>query len=495
MPILTAILLGCSTFEMHAQQQNLPLNKQFFIPQEVIINQSDVVLHSSMQPLLQSKLKAVPLQKNYSADTSYFLSSIKKNRRPERSLLARKFLYEHLFVVDTNDFYLSLDPIFNFELGMDQAADTDEMLYKNMRGFMLRADLGKKVSFYSDFRENQAKFPDYVSQKVDRTSVALGQGRVKNLDDGSYDFAMASAYVSYSPSEYVNLQIGHSKHFIGNGYRSHFLSDEAFNYPYFRSATELFNSRLQYNNLYTSFQDLNRLDFKDREGMFERKMGNFIYLDYALSKDVYLGLFEGRIWPTIDSTGPLNLNPMAFNPLILVNSLIYGGDNASSGMMGLNFRWDVINSAQLYAQFALGLNEDKRSSFQIGTKLYPFKNFFVQAEYNSKSTDLSNLERASFKHYSENINFANSQLNNEIFLRTTYIYKRIIADLKLNIMDYNEMNAFFTDICAAYVLNPSTNLSVNIGAQFRNELKGNNAESQIFYLAIRTNLQNVYYNF
>src|SRR5690606_10942740 len=167
---------------------------------------------------------------------------------------------------------------------------------------------------------------------------------------------------------------------------------------------------------------------------------------------------------------------------------------ASSGMLGLNLRWDVINSAQLYAQLALATDKKEELSYQIGAKFYPFKNFFFQAEYNVNTSDFNLLERPAFQHYGESLNYGSRFVRSEVVLRTSYIHKRIVGDFKFNIMDNSKMKAFFMDICGGYVLNPSTNLSVNVGLQSRNAYE-NTEESRFFYLAIRTNLQNVYYDF
>lgn len=59
---------------------------------------------------------------------------------------------------------------------------------------------------------------------------------------------MASGYVSYSSNKHFNFQVGHGKHFVGDGYRSLLLSDNALNYPYARITSTF--GKLQYTNLY-----------------------------------------------------------------------------------------------------------------------------------------------------------------------------------------------------------------------------------------------------
>ena len=60
------------------------------------------------------------------------------------------------------------------------------------------------------------------------------QGAWKDFNETGKDYSSVSAYISYSPWSFLNIQAGHGKHFIGNGYRSLLLSDNAFNYPYLK---------------------------------------------------------------------------------------------------------------------------------------------------------------------------------------------------------------------------------------------------------------------
>ena len=66
---------------------------------------------------------------------------------------------------------------------------------------------------------------------------------------------MSSGYVTYRANKMFAVQVGHGKHFIGDGYRSLLLSDNTFNYPFLRIQTTF--GKVQYTNLYTEFMDIN----------------------------------------------------------------------------------------------------------------------------------------------------------------------------------------------------------------------------------------------
>ena len=55
------------------------------------------------------------------------------------------------------------------------------------------------------------------------------------LKDGLIDLYYSSGYINYNINSFFDIQLGHGKNFIGDGYRTMFISDNSFNYPYFES--------------------------------------------------------------------------------------------------------------------------------------------------------------------------------------------------------------------------------------------------------------------
>ena len=235
----------------------------------------------------------------------------KQTKDKSKSYISRKLKNESFIIVnDTADkFYLTIDPLFNLEAGADFADTTHEKLYRNTRGFLIRGDIGEKISFESSFYENQATYAKYIDEYIASTNnlfpqtnnsnynyaVIPGQGRSKTFRKNGYDYAMASGYISYSPNKIFNFQIGNGKHFVGDGYRSLLLSDNAFNYPYARITTTYKN--IQYTNLYTSFMNLTDGGVKtpaNTERLFQKKVGSFQLLSFNLFNHLQLGLLNAE---------------------------------------------------------------------------------------------------------------------------------------------------------------------------------------------------------
>ena len=489
---LSILFLLFLTVGANSQQLNIPLNQQFFNEYERHLLKSSISGHHSFKPLRvdqthnRQELKDVGLQV---LDLERHNSSY--------SLFRRKLMHEHLILIDTANVQISIDPILNLEIGQESGTLTSTNLYKNTRGFVVRSNIGKNFSFESSFRENQAILPQYIADRIESTKVAYGQGRVKKFKETAYDFSMSSAYVSFTPNKILNIRAGHGKHFIGDGQRSLLLSDLSFNYPYLRLQTSWFNDRLEYQNLYTSFQDLNRLPLANSsEALFERKRGSFHFLEYSVSENLNIGFFEGIIWPSLDSSGNIYVGANYWLPIIFVNTLIEGKSKKGNSLIGMNANMKFSSSILTYAQVALFDEELNQTDFQLGIKWFFHKNWMVQLEFNQSERDkVSN----NYTQYNESLTQPLIGMD-ELISTVQFRKDRWISNFMANYAADNESEVLYADLNQSYLMNPSTNLTLSIGIQFRDQqftsqsISGNN-ETVFLYVGLRTNLQNLYFNY
>lgn len=471
----------------------------------------------------------------------------------------KKINTESLIIVhDTADkFHLTIDPLFYFEGGKDMADSLGEKLYKNTRGFMVRGDIGRKFSFESSFYENQATYAQYIDNYIAGTSslfpqkpsypynVVPGQGRAKKFKTNGYDFAMASGYVSYSPVKMINLQVGHGKHFVGDGYRSLLLSDNAFNYPYARITTTYKN--IQYTNLYTSFMNLTAGGVNTPPGvperLFQKKVGSFQYLSVNLFHRLQLGLFQGMIWEAADSSNRQHTNFHTYDPIIGVSALAYGLHDENNVLLGSTLKLKVTKSIYLYGQYMLddaysqkGRGDiRKKYGYQFGFKyfdLFTIKNLHIQAEYNTVRPYAYAAENAyqSYTHYNqalahplganfyEAVGFINYKVR-DFFIEVKANYAVKGNDSLTNNFGGNifksdnsfpisqkleniettqglKTTVMYQDVHIGYLVNPATNLTITVGFTNRIEkTEMNSNTTQFVYLGIRTSLSNFYYDF
>ena len=193
------LLLNLPAAFIFSQQRNLPLNREWGL-------ESDKTTSTVFS---KTDLTHEIVYNNQSCFKPNLYSSDAFKKNTTISLFIRKLKKESLFIInDTADkFHLTIDPLFNFEYGKD-FDDSSKSFYKNTRGVLVRGDIGTKFSFESSFYENQATFVNYIRNYNNTSLIVPGQGRWKQFKNNGYDFAMASGYVSYSPNDHFNFQIG-----------------------------------------------------------------------------------------------------------------------------------------------------------------------------------------------------------------------------------------------------------------------------------------------
>jgi hypothetical protein len=503
-PYKKLLLLGIILlipFFAFVQNLNIPLNQSFNVELERQVLLSEEIVHSSFKPIL------VKDSKQEGAVNS--LLTLNTNK----SWVGKRLFYQHFITLDSANFKLTIDPLINFEGGFDNEFDsrTSANLYKNTRGFVARLQLGKKVAIESSFRENQAVLPFYLHERV-RTQraasgegVAFGQGRVKTFKENGYDFAMSSAYLSVSVNKHINIQAGHGKHFVGNGHRSLLLSDLAFNAPFLRINSNWFDGKLQYQNLFTLYQDLNRLTtITISEGLFERKQAATHYLEFSPNHKWSFGLFESTVFPSLDSSGNIPVGANFWVPVMFLNTLIEGQKKKGNSKVGVNISYKLARQVQLYGQAVL---QSSVLSIQLGTKIYLHKNVMLQVEYNQINAQSGvNL----FSHYNESLAHPIAGFDADEFLGIAQFQKnRWLSRVSANAILNSDVDVAYIDLRQSFIVNPSYNFTIHVGTQVRRAdisrsmiqieplIAGGGyvLNSNFIYVGLSTNLQNIYFNY
>jgi hypothetical protein len=495
--LILLALISLIGFTTRGQNQQIPLNYSYRLSLEKAMLNSEQNYHSSFLPLSQNQLG--DLENDLDSLVPIFDLSKQKDKRGWK----RKFFHEHLFILDSANYQLTLDPLFHFEYTSDEKSD--ETIYKNVRGFMLRLQLGDKIAVGSDFRENQARLPDYIAARTEASDVAYGQGRVKRLGPANYDFAMSSAYLSYQVIDRLNLTVGHGKHFIGQGYRSHLLSDLAFNYPYLRMNSSWWKGKINYQNLYALYQDLERVESETlAEELFERKFSAAHYLSFAIGEDLTVGLFENNIYPLIDSTGNRDIGVQPYLPLIFLNYFSDNKQEALASRLGLDLKYSPGKRTLLYAQLSSHDLSDGLLSYQIGAKYHALEDFRFGFEIN-ETKDVkaeptfipgpmqSTTSVYRYLHYNESLSLPYSALDyNELIVSAEYQKNRQIYEARAHFSGGDLIQNFYM-AQASYVVNPKMNSAVYLNLTYR-QLQGQDDRLWISF-GWRTHLQNLYFNY
>ncbi len=308
----------------------------------------------------------------------------------KKTWLGRKLFDEHLFPIVGPDYWISIDPVIDVRLGKDNL--TENYTFQNTRAIRVEGALGQKFSFSSTIAENYARFPAFLNRYawVNRPAVVPGYGLNKSEYLQYIDYPYAAGYMAYKPSKFFFFELGHGKHFIGEGYRSLLLSDNATNYPYFKVEATFWH--VKYTTMWTAYQDL-RPEY-EQDGVYRKKFSAIHYISWNATKKLNFGFFESVIWYNANRRG-FDVNFL--NPLIFFKTAEYeAGSNASNTVVGLSARYKLPHKIDVYGQFVLDeMTVDKffgepgywgnKFGYQIGLKYHDaFKipNLFMRLEYN-----------------------------------------------------------------------------------------------------------------
>ena len=304
------------------------------------------------QIISPSRLLQADLQYLFDDNSEYMppgdSTRISKNSRP----LIRTFFRTpaNLFEINTPEFHLRVNPMLNLALGPEKGEASWTFL--NQRGLEVRGDLDGRVYFYTNILETQARFPNYVRQWTREYQSIPGAGFYKRYESKilkvreGYDFNLANAYIGVQATKHIGIELGHGQHFIGNGYRSLFLSDVG-NYTYYLK----FNTRvwrLHYQNLFLELSPISTAVPRPQNTLLPKKYIAAHYLNFKISPQLALGFFEATVF---NRSRQFELQYL--NPLILyrsVEGMIGSPDNV---IVGFDGHWNFWKRFQLYGQLVV----------------------------------------------------------------------------------------------------------------------------------------------
>ncbi|MCK0178583.1 gliding motility protein RemB [Flavobacteriaceae bacterium S0862] len=464
----------------------------------------------------------------------------------------KKLFNEHLVQLQGKGYWFTLDPIFDLQVGKDSDANF-KSTFNNTRGFYVQGGLGKNLSFSSSLYESQGRFADYINRYAESLkgfgpdpAVIPGRGIAKRFKEDAYDYPLAEAYLSYSPTDFLNVQFGHGKNFIGDGYRSLLQSDVASPSPFLKLSTKFW--KIKYTNTWMWLKDI-RTDVVSDKAFLTKYMANH-YLSWNVSKKFNLGLFESVLWTNSNNRG-FDINYL--NPIIFYRAIEFEtGQGAGNAVLGATAKYKVNDNINIYSQFVLdefSLGDIKggekswknKYGYQLGMKYYnAFKvdNLYLQLEYNRVRpyTYSHNTIVLNYGHNNQSMAHLWGANFSEAIVIGRYNYKRWFADAKLVFgsrgLDYNngtddfsyggdiyrnyndrpfdigievgqgiKTNIFHAELQSGYVVNPATNLKLFAYLSYRdfnpNATTATTFENNTlwFSIGLRTDLFNWYFDF
>ncbi|HEY1196934.1 energy transducer TonB [Flavobacterium sp.] len=489
---------------------NIPFSHSYYAQFDAAMNQVGSNNHTASKPYTYTEvskyynLKAVnqSLQKNVS------------------SWLGRKWWNENMVQIQGEDYWFSLNPIVDLQLG--KASDSDaSYTYVNTRALNFRGGLGKQINFTTTFFESQGRFAGYFNDYAEsikpsggNPAIIPGVGIAKRFKTDAYDFPLADANITFAPSKIFDLQLGYGRNFIGDGYRSLLEGDGASPYPYFKINTNFW--KIKYTNTYMWMKDV-RPEVTEERTYATKFMANH-YLSWNVSNRLNLGFFESVVWTDSNNRG-FDINFV--NPIIFYRAVEFGSSSRSgNALLGITGKYKWNNSVNLYSQFLIdefsvsdvgagNQSWKNKFGFQLGAKYFNafnVKDLLVQVEFNhvrpyvySHSAVITN-----YGHNNQSVGHQWGGNFKELILIGRYHKGRLFGDAKFTMgtrgLDFdtaqdsynyggniyksydekrpyntgvkvgqgNKTSVFIADIQGGYLINPMTNLKLFGSLIYRN---------------------------
>tara|TARA_B100000674_G_scaffold56903_1_gene39612 strand:- start:25677 stop:27323 length:1647 start_codon:yes stop_codon:yes gene_type:complete len=527
-----------------AQQLFYPLDHDDNAFVEMYLNNTKSNSHTSVKPYFYQDIqKAIntdsidsmltDTNRLYLLPTSYWAKFLRWSEN--------KLMDEDLVYINGDGLKLRANLLLGLQTGRD--AYQEDYFWTNTRGYWLSGQIGKKVFFESAFYENQAKLLPYINSNVTSNLVMPGQGRYKIFKENiGADWAFASGAVGYKANKYFKVFMGHGKNFFGDGYRSMLLSDNTFNYPYFKFETTVWN--IKYVNLWAQLNHIGFQDAGDRN--WTQKYLALHYLSWNITKKLNVSLYESISWLKADK----GFDWQYINPVIFMRPVEWQNGSADNVLLGASAKFKINDDFTIYGQAVLddlNFSELKKGNGywgnkyggQIGVKAYNLLGVYglsAQAEYNVArpftyshfdSTNAhvhmneplahplgANFQEAigfirykykrhkfTFKMVWSEIGKDTSGVNHGGNIFYSYNTNRIdvngdggLSGYTIGQGDLNRLNFF--DLRYAFLINPRARLYFEMGIKDRVLSRQTlpNDKTRFLYLGLRTTLNNFYYD-
>ncbi len=213
--------------------------------------------------------------------------------------------------------------------------------------------VGIKNRFYLDAEGllGYVNPPTYYERIIDSLRAYPGFAYVKDAQrqDTGFSFEQLTLTAAFKASKHFEFFAGRGRNFIGEGYRSMFLSDFASNYNYFRTDMNVW--RIKYMVMYAQMRQAN--NYPDRMHPMTNKYATMHYLSVNLTDWWSVGAFETIVWESEDSVQKRNFDFNYLNPAIFYRPVEYGMGSSDNALLGFSSSLRPTAGLTLYGQILL----------------------------------------------------------------------------------------------------------------------------------------------
>ncbi len=291
----------------------------------------------------------------------------------------------NMIEVNRPNFFLAVNPMLHAEYSKE--ADYDEQVYHYAAGLGMRTMIGNKVGLYASAVRHTERVPSFVMERYNEYNSLPGAGKVDRFGNNGFNYWDVRGGFTFKALKYFDFTLAYDRNFIGNGYRSLFLSDFAKNYVYGKAVTRIWKFR--YTHIYApmipQFEGERQSDLP-----VGRRMTAIHHLSFNATKWLNLALFQSV--SITNRKDWMYMMPVMFYPTSQIRNT-----KPANNLGGFEFKANIAKKHQVYGQLLidnLSLKEfakgsgwwNNRYGIQLGAKtinLFGIKNLDLQVEMNA----------------------------------------------------------------------------------------------------------------
>jgi hypothetical protein len=251
----------------------------------------------------------------------------------------------NLLEVNAKDFFFTVNPVLHQQLSVESEDGSSDQLFINTKGLAVRGLIAKKIGFSAYMTDNQERAPLFVQDRINNFNAVPGNGFYKVYKTTATDYIDARGSINFTAAKYLDFQFGYDKNFIGNGYRSLFLSDFSNSYLFLKINTRIW--KFNYMNLFTEAVP-QTIAINAGDKLLDKKYISMHHLSMDIAKWLNVGIFEAVVFGRRNHFEFSYLNPVIF--LRLAEQQAGSSDNA---FVGFDIKANVAKRLQFYGQFLL----------------------------------------------------------------------------------------------------------------------------------------------
>jgi hypothetical protein len=250
--------------------------------------------------------------------------------------------------------------------------------------------LGKTFALDLNYSLSYSRLERPDRKRADSTGLIPHYDRYWTRRGDFYLYPSFNFSLSWTPVQYLTIRAGKDRHFWGDGYRSLFLSDNAYSYPFLQTVLQVWN--IKYIFMTTRMSDY---ELEENFSARRKKYSSMHALSWNITPDINLNLFEVVVWDAVDSVSRRTFDINYIDPVIFLRPVEFSVGSPDNVMIGMGVKLRVWRENYLYGQFVLDefkLNEivartgwwANKYAFQAGMRGFWGRRrpFMYQVEFN-----------------------------------------------------------------------------------------------------------------